>query len=53
MKRHIVTAIIFILAIVFYSLGAARPATALLALGVVAELVFWYRVSGRGRKHDA
>ncbi len=53
MKRHIVTAFIFLLAIALYSLGAARPATVLLVLGLVAELVFWYRIAVGGKKEDA
>lgn len=49
MKRLLVTFIFLALAIVFYSLGAAGPATGLLILGVLAEGTFWYRLSGRGR----
>ncbi len=38
------------LAIVFYSLGAAGPGTFLLLLGMLAELTFWIRISGKGKK---
>jgi hypothetical protein len=51
LKRHIVTFLFLALALVFYSLGAAGPATGLLVLGVLAEGAFWYRLIG-GRRRD-
>jgi len=50
MKRHLITFLFLILAIALYSAGAAGPATILLILGVVAEAVFWFRVSGKDKK---
>jgi hypothetical protein len=49
LKRYIVTFLFLALALVFYSLGAVGPATGLLALGVLAEGTFWYRLLG-GRR---
>lgn len=50
MKRHLVTFLFLILAIVFYALGAAGPGTALLILGVLAEATFWFRIWGGSKK---
>ena len=44
MKQHIITFLFLGLAILFYGLGAAGPATGLLLLGVLAEGVFWFRL---------
>ena len=52
MKRHIITFLFLVLALVFYSLGAVGPATGLLAVGVLAEGTFWYRLIGGRRKDD-
>ena len=50
MRRHIVTFLFLGLALVFYGLGAAGPATSFLALGFVAECVFWFRLFfGKGK----
>ncbi len=43
-KRHFVTFLCLVLAIVFYSLGAAGPGTFLLLLGALAEATFWIRI---------
>ena len=50
MKRHFITFLFLALAIVLYILGAAGPATGLLILGVVAEIVFWFRLFVGGKK---
>ncbi|RLA29198.1 MAG: hypothetical protein DRQ63_01510 [Gammaproteobacteria bacterium] len=50
MKRHLITFLFLVLAIALYSAGAAGPATFLLILGVVAEAVFWLRVSGKDKR---
>ena len=50
MKRHIITFLFLLLAITFYTLGAAGPATFLLVLGVLAEGTFWFRLLGKRRK---
>jgi hypothetical protein len=52
MKRHIITFLFLVLALVFYSLGAVGPATGLLVVGVLAEATFWYRLIGGRRKDD-
>lgn len=44
MKRHLITILILCAAIVLYVLGAAAPATGLIVLGLVFELVFWWRL---------
>lgn len=49
MKRHLITALFLGLAIVLYILGAAGPATILLVFGMLAEAIFWMRIS-RKRK---
>jgi len=50
MKRHLVTFLFLLLAIVCYALGAAGPGTAMLVIGVIAEAIFWFRLSrGRGK----
>jgi hypothetical protein len=53
MKRHTVTFIFLLLALALYAVGAAVPATALLVLGGVAELMFWSRLfSSKKGGHD-
>jgi hypothetical protein len=42
--RHLITLAFLIGAVALYVLGAGLSAMVLLALGVVAELVFWFRV---------
>jgi len=49
-KRHIITIAFLVLAIVFYGMGAAGPATGLLVLGVLAEGTFWFRLFGQRKK---
>ena len=49
MKRHFITFLFLILAILFYALGAAGPGTFLLFLGVLAEATFWFRIFGKGK----
>lgn len=49
MKRHLITFLFLVLAIALYAAGAAGPATFLLIFGVVAEAVFWLRVSGKNK----
>lgn len=51
MKRHLITFLFLLLALALYSAGAAAPATFLLILGVVAEGIFWLRVSGKDKRH--
>lgn len=50
MIRHLVTVVFLVAAIALYTAGAARPATVLLLLGVLAEATFWYRLSGERRQ---
>jgi len=50
MKRHLITFLFLVLAIALYAAGAAGPATFLLILGVLAEAVFWLRVSGKDKQ---
>jgi len=49
LKRHFITFLFLLLAIVFYSLGAAGPGTFLLLLGVLAEATFWIRLFGKNK----
>lgn len=44
MRKHIVTALLFVIGIAFYALGAAGPGTVFLVLGALVELAFWYRI---------
>jgi len=50
MKKHIITFLFLIIAIVFYSLGAVGPGTAFLVIGALAELTFWIRIFRKDRK---
>jgi len=50
MKKHFFTFLFLALAIMFYSLGAAGPATFLLFLGVLAEATFWIRLFGKDKE---
>lgn len=50
MKRHIVTLLLLLLAIFFYSLGAVRPGMMFLLLGGIAELIVWFRIFGRKKR---
>jgi len=49
-KRHLITFAFLALAIACYRLGATVPGTFLLLLGALAEITFWMRLSGKGRK---
>ena len=49
MQRHLITFLFLVLAIVFYSLGAAGPGTFLLLVGVLAEGTFWFRIFGKSK----
>ncbi|MFZ9053483.1 MAG: hypothetical protein ACO22K_10715 [Woeseiaceae bacterium] len=44
MKRHFITLGCLGCALVFYFVGFILPATMLLVLGMLAELMFWLRV---------
>lgn len=52
MSHRWFTALILVLAVVFYVLGSVRGGTALLVAGCAFELWFWirlYRTSGSGK----
>jgi hypothetical protein len=49
MNKRLITLLIFVLAVVFYFIGMALPATIFLALGVIAEIVFWVRLFRRDK----
>ena len=49
MKRHLITILFLIVAIVFYSIGAAGPGMVFLVLGGVAEFTFWVRLFKNNR----
>ena len=54
MKRHAITVIFLLLALILYAVGAAVPATALLVLGAVAELIFWSRIfTSKKSRHES
>ncbi len=44
MKHDLITALFLVIAVMFYSIGAAGPGIAFLLLGGVAELGFWLRL---------
>ena len=44
MKKHIITFLFLVIAVVFYSLGAVGPGTAFLVIGAIAEGTFWFRI---------
>ena len=48
MRQHAITFGFLALAIACYALGAAGPGMIFLALGVLPEGVFWYRLCFRG-----
>ena len=49
MKKHIVTGLFLVVALIFYGLGAVGPGTAFLVIGAIAEGVFWLRIFRRNR----
>lgn len=49
MKKHIITALFLLIAIVFYALGAVGPGTAFLVIGALAEGAFWFRIFRKDR----
>lgn len=49
-KRYSITFLLLALAITLYVVGAVFAATALLVLGMVAEMAFWVRLFGRKRR---
>ncbi len=51
MKRHLLTIACLLLALLFYVLGFSLPANALIVAGVVAEIVFWFRLV-RGERQE-
>ena len=50
MRRHLVTALFLLLAVVLYLAGMVLPAALLLVLGLLAETVFWLRLLRRPGK---
>lgn len=50
-RRYSITLLLLILAITLYVLGAVLPATALLILGMLAEIAFWTRLFTRKPPH--
>ena len=50
MKKHLLTALFLLVAIVLYAIGAAVHATLLILLGCVAEVAFWLRVTRSSKK---
>jgi hypothetical protein len=50
MKGHLITLGLLACAICLYILGLALPATALVILGMLAELAFWLRLFHAKRK---
>ncbi|MGI9204525.1 MAG: hypothetical protein ACR2Q3_10970 [Woeseiaceae bacterium] len=47
MTRHLITVLLLIVAVIFYSIGAAGPGIVFLLLGGIAELGFWLRLFKR------
>jgi len=47
MNKRLITLLAFVLAAVLYFIGFAFTATIFLALGMVAEMVFWVRLLRR------
>ena len=45
-QRHLITALILVLALVFYGVGFSLGAIAIIAIGAILELVFWVRLVG-------
>ena len=52
MNNHLLTVLFLILAIVLYLVGMVLPATIFLALGGIAEVVFWVRLFNPGRHNS-
>ena len=50
MKRHAITILLLVIALVLYALGAVLPATALIVIGAVFELWVWWRVLTPSRR---
>jgi hypothetical protein len=49
MMRHLITFLLLALAVAFYVIGAAGPATIFLGLGALADATFWLRIFGGNR----
>jgi len=49
MNKRLITLLIFVLAAVLYFIGFVFTATIFLALGVLAEMVFWVRFFRRDK----
>lgn len=47
MSNHLITCGFLLAAVVLYGLGLGLPATALVVLGALCELVFWVRLLRR------
>ena len=53
MKRHLVTVVILLVAVVLYVLGLSGLGAAALVAGVIFELWFWIRLIGRRHPQNA
>jgi hypothetical protein len=49
MRKHIITFLFLVIAIVFYARGAIGPGTAFLVIGALAEGMFWFRLLRKNR----
>jgi len=49
MKKHLITFLFLVIAIVCYSLGAVGPGTVFLVVGAIAEGTFWFRIFRKDR----
>ena len=53
MKRHLITVGFLILAIISYVAGFAPGARIFIALGIILECIFWFRLVGHNRNATA
>jgi hypothetical protein len=49
MNKRLITLLVFVVAAALYFIGFAFTATIFLALGMVAEMVFWVRLFRRNK----
>ena len=47
MRRHTITILFLLAAIVLYAIGFSIPANIFIGLGILAELTFWVRLFRR------
>ena len=53
MKPNLITVACLLMALVCYVAGLSTPGNALIVIGVLFELVFWFRLVKGGRRQES